>query len=337
MSLFLKQLSLLLNAGVSLDQSLVIIKDQGMDKRLGKSLARVLASLDRGKSIYEAFNKEVKAFGPTLVAFVRSGDESGKLAGILESYADFLDFDSKNKAQIKQAFIYPIILLIVTVFVISLLMTLVIPSFIVTFDNAQMALPLTTRILIDISNIFSNYGGLFLAFLTLIIIIVFILYKKETYRLVLDTYLFSLPFFRNFRRLNIEYQITSLLYILRSGDINIIDCIEIIKKSFKNHYLKEVSDQMVIDLKSGHSLSESLARRGIFSNLLVSMVKVGEDSGNLVESLAKASDYYSNEYIYKLKKFSRLAEPALILVMSLVVGFVVFSITIPMFDSINYI
>lgn len=156
-------------------------------------------------------------------------------------------------------------------------------------------------------------------------------------RFKLDKFNFlKLPFFK-FRRLKLEYQFTSLLYILRRGDINIVSSLYIIKDSFTNTYIKMIIDELIIDLKNGYNLSSSLANKNIFSPLFLSMIKIGEDSGNLIESLKKSSEYYANDYIYKLRRMSQVAEPAIIIFMSLIVAFVVFSVAIPIFDSVNNI
>lgn len=336
-SLFLKQLSLLLNSGISLDKSLMIIKNQNMDKKLTKSIENILEYLDRGYNAYESFYKERKSFNPMLIAFIKSGDESGRLADILSDYSDYLLVDSKNKSQIRQAFIYPAILLFVTIIVVALIVTLVIPSFSESFESYNMTLPLITRILLAISSFFMNYGLVVLLMLLDLILLYIYLHNSKAYRLRIDTFNFKHLPLKKFRLLSIEYELSSLLYILRSGDINIINTIKIIREAFSNTYIKRIFILIEKDLLDGISLSLAFKRAGIFSKLLTSMIEVGEESGSFVTSLKKTSEYFSNEYIYRLKKLSRLAEPVLILIMSLIVAFVVFSVTIPMFDSVNYL
>ena len=178
-------------------------------------------------------------------------------------------------------------------------------------------------------------------FILLIIFIfvftIILLRRKDKYRYKVDESFFKSIFFKKFRILNIEYQISSLLYILKKGDVDIIESIDIIKNSFKNQYLKQILTNVEESLKLGNNLSSSLDKENVFTKLFIAMIKVGEDSGDMTKSLKKASNYYANEYIYRLKRISRLAEPFLILFMALVVGFVVFSIAIPMFDSVNAI
>lgn len=336
-SLFLNELSLLLSSGISLDESLYIIKNQKIDKKLTRALSNILENLNRGFSAYESFKSQSKYFSPMLIAFIKSGDESGNMAGILAEFSEYLSNDSKNKAKIRQAFVYPIILLLVTLTVVALIVTLVMPTFTESFKSYEMELPLSTRILLAISAFFSEYG-LIVLFVALTIILLYIfMYNSKSYRLKLDTYNFKHLPLKRFRKLSMDYQTSSLLYILRSGDIDIISSIGIIRESFANTFIKKKFILIQKDLLDGLSLSEAFKRSGIFSNLLISMIEVGEDSGFLLESLKKTSDYFANEYIYRLKKISTMAEPVLILIMALIVGFVVFSVTIPMFDSVNYL
>lgn len=335
LSLFLKQLSLLLNSGISLDNALSIIIGQNIDKKLTKSLRKVLDNLNNGLNAYESFYIEKESFDPLLISFIKSGDESGRLGDVLDEFSDFLFVTSNNKSKIREAFIYPITLLIVTVIVIGLIINLVMPTFIASFEDANMVLPLSTRILISISDFFSEYWILILAMIVTTFLMLALFYRKDDYRLAIDYALFKYLPLKRFRMLNVEYKLTSLLYILKNGGIDIIKSMDIISASYRNTYIQEKFYYIKKDLLEGRNLSECFDRSEIFSNMLVSMLEIGETSGKLEESLKKASEYYSNEYIYKLKKFSKLAEPILILIMAFIVGFVVFSVTIPMFDSVN--
>lgn len=337
LSLFLKQLSLLLSSGIGLDKSLYIIEKQNLDNKLTKALASINKDLDSGYSIYEAFYNNKKSFDPLIIAFIKSGDESGKMAEILDELSFYIEEDSKNKTAFKQALIYPIILLLVCIAIVGLLVNFVLPTFQEVFDSSGQSLPKATIILINIANFFKDYGLVFMIFIVVIVISIFILRKDEVIRFKLDKFNFLKLPFSSFRKLKLEYQFTSLLYILRRGDINIVSSLYIIKDSFTNTYIKMIIDELIIDLKNGYNLSSSLANKNIFSPLFLSMIKIGEDSGNLIESLKKSSEYYANDYIYKLRRMSQVAEPAIIIFMSLIVAFVVFSVAIPIFDSVNNI
>lgn len=335
LSLFLKQLSLLIDSSVSIYDSLLIIIDQSLDKKLNKALVNISLSLKRGDGAYESFLKEEKAFGSIITAFIRSGDASGKMPEILDELSGYLTEESKNKNKIIEALIYPIILLVVTIFVVILILTKVLPTFIEVFEDNGARLPRSTRILLSTSSFISK-NGLYLIFIFLFFIfLIFLLRKREDYRFKIDKFLFNSIFFKKFRMINIEYKMTSLLFILKKGDVDIIESVNIIKKSFKNLYLRYILDKVQYSLELGNSLSDSLENKNVFTKLFIAMIRVGEDSGDMVDSLRKSKDYYANEYIYRLKRLSSMAEPFLILFMALLVGFVVFSVAIPMFDSVN--
>ena len=335
-SLFLKQLSLLLNSSISFDRALIIIKEQNIDKKLNKALESILAMVESGNNIYQAFYKNKAYFNDYVIACINSGDKSGNLSEILDELSKYIEEDNKNKNNISQAFIYPIILLFVTVVVLVVVLKNVLPTFIGIFENSKHILPLPTRILLSLASFFKSYGLLigFLIF-TLIISINFFRRKKDK-RLKIDKILFNFPIFKNLRILNFQYQTSSLLYILTKGNVEIRESMEIIENSFSNEYIKNVFIGIREKIDYGYSLSEILEKNEIFSNLFVSMVKIGENSGRMAESIKKLKEYFSNEYIFKLKKLSRIAEPMLIIFMAIIVGFVVFAIALPMFDSINY-
>ena len=336
-SLFLKQVSLLLSSGIGLDKSLKIIENQKLDKRLTKALGDINKELDKGNSLYQAFRNSNKAFNPLIIAFIQSGDESGRLADILDELSVYVEEDAKNNSAFKQALTYPIVLLVVTIGIIGLLIRFVLPTFLEVFETSGESLPLITKILMKIAYFFKDYGYIVLIFILVLVSSILILRKDKDMRLKLDRFYFLKFPFLKFRQLRLEYQFSSLLYILRSGDIDIINSLCIIKDSFTNTYIKDIISQVIDELKSGYSLNISLSNKEIFSPLFLSMIKIGEDSGSLVKTLKKSSQYYANDYIYKLRRLSEIAGPAITIVMSLLVGFVVFSIAIPIFDSVNNI
>lgn len=337
MSLFLRQLSLLLNSGISIDTSLKIIERQKVDKNLTKALASVNGDLERGLSIYEAFTNNEKYFNPLIIAFIKSGDKSGKFSEILDDLSTYIGEEDKNKSTIKEALTYPIILFLMTILIVALILNFVLPTFQNLFAESGQSLPTTTKILLAISEFFNNYG--FIVFLGILFIVCSILILKRDKELAykIDKFHYRHFPFRNLRQEKLEYQISSLLFILRSGDIEINNSLRLVKESFKNTYVKDEIDKITKDLDRGMTLSNSIEDKKDFSPLFKSMIKIGEDSGNLLEALKRSSQYYANDYIYKLKRIANLAEPIMIIFMSIIVGFVVFSIAIPIFDSVNAI
>ncbi|WP_296141917.1 type II secretion system F family protein [uncultured Anaerococcus sp.] len=335
MSLFLKQLSLLIGAGVPLDRSLKIIEQQKLDKKLSKALHQINLDLSKGLSINDAFTRNKKFFNPMLVAFIKSGDQSGRMAEVLDELSTYINEESKNKNIIKQALTYPIMLLFVMIIIIVIIMNFVLPTFEGIFESFGKDLPTSTKILLGISRFISNYGFYIIIFLLAIVFSILILRKDNETKLKIDKFSFlKLPFFK-YRRLSLEYQLTSLLYILKAGDVDIVTSLDIIKESFKNQFVKQIFNEIIIDLKKGFSLSSSLYSKKVFSPLLISMIKIGEDSGEMRSALEKSSEYFATDYIYKLRHISSLAEPVMIIVMSIVVAFVVFAIALPIFESVN--
>lgn len=337
MSLFLKQLSLLLNSGIPIDKSLKIIEKQKIDKNLSKALAFVNKDLDRGLSIYEAFTNNKKYFNSMVIAFIKSGDKSGKFGEILDELSDYIAKEDSNKSTIKEALTYPIILFIVTILIVILLLKFVLPTFQNLFENSGKKLPIATRLLLNISSFFDNYGLLIFLLILAIVLSIIILKRDKSIGLKIDKFFFLYLPFKKLRKEKLEYQMSSLLYILKAGDIEINYSLRLVKEAVSNTYIKKEIDKIIYNLDRGMSFANSIENNKNFSPLFKSMVKIGENSGNLADALKKASEYYANDYIYKLKRISNLAEPFMVILMSIIVGFVVFSIAIPIFDSVNTI
>lgn len=335
MSLFLNELSLLLNSGISLYDSLSIIKRQGANKKIEKAINIILYNLERGRSPYEAFKMAEGYFSDLILAFVKTGTKTGKLAGILENLSNFIYEESKNRSAVKQAMTYPLIVLFVSVFVIITIINFVMPSFIEIFDQSEMSLPLMTRMLLGISNFFAENSLLLLLVIGLIFLIILVLRTNYQKKIRMDEFLFKLKPIHKLNRLRVEYQLTSIYYILKSGDIDTIETFLILADSYKNAYIKEVILKIKDDINKGDSLSLAFRKAEIFSPLLLSMVDIGTETSKLDETMKKANEFFATEYIFRIRKISSIAEPLMILLMGLLVAFVVFSVSIPMFDSIN--
>ncbi len=335
LSLFLKQLSLLIDSGIGLDTSLKIIENQNVDKKLTKALHNINTDLDNGLSLYEAFYNNRQSFNPMILAFIKSGDESGRLAEVLDQLSSYMDEDSKNKSVIKQAMTYPILLLFVTIAIVTIVTSFVLPTFEDVFASSGQSLPFGTKLLMGFSTFLSNYGILILLFIAIIIISILVLRKDDKAQYHIDKFLYKHLPFKKLRLLGIEYQFTSLLYILRAGDVGIVNSLFIIRDSFNNAYIKNIVDQIISEVSRGVRFADSLTNSNTFSPLFISMVRIGEDSSQMINSLKKSSEYYSNDYIYRLRRFFSMVEPVMTIIMSILVAFVVFSIAIPIFDSVN--
>lgn len=335
MSLFLSELSLLLNSGISLYDSLNIILKQGPDKKVAKAVRVIRDGLDKGCETYEAFYQARDYFSSLVLAFIRTGINTGSLGKILKDLSDFIFEESKNKSTVKQAMTYPILVLIVSILVIIAIIKFVMPSFIEIFKSSDMVLPLPTRIMLAISNFFAEYHLVIFLFITLFVLVYLLLRTDYARRIKIDKFIFTRGPLWEINRLRVEYQLTSIYYILKRGDIETIYSFDILADSFKNAYVKECLLGIKNEVNKGVSLTKAFKNAGVFSPLLISMVEIGEETSKLDVTMKKANEYFANEYIFKIKRLTSLAEPVLIIIMGLLVAFVVFSVSIPMFDSIN--
>lgn len=336
-AIFLRQMSVLLRANISIDKIIDILITQNLDKKLNSMLSSIKNNLFLGDNLSLAFSKERKRLDDVTIAFIRCGEKSGNLGAVLEDLSDFKRQDNENKNKIKQAFIYPVLLLIITVVIVNIMVIFVLPNFLELFESLDTKLPLITRILIAFTHFTTSYRLIILLLLTLIIAVFIFIYHNRDYRYRVDKFLFRNILFRKFKSLYFEYKLSSLLHILTKGDVEIVESLNIIKQSFRNRYIRTAIENISVNLLNGDNLTEAFNKEDCFSKLFISMLEVGEVSGELTDVLEKTGDYYKDEYLYKLKTLSSITEPLLVIFMSLIVGFVVFSIAIPMFNSIEAI
>ncbi len=331
--LFTKNLALSIKAGVSLVNSLQFIRMQMKSRSFRKILDEVLTEVNRGKFLSDSLAKYSNVFGELFVNIIRIGETSGNLPGNLLFLGDELKKQSELRKKVKGAMIYPIIIMIVTVIIATSMIVFVFPKILPLFQNIKGGLPLTTRILIKLSDVISNFG----IYLGLGVVAFFIgfrlLLRIPAVRFVFHEILFYVPIAgRSIVYFNMANFTRTLGILLRSG-IPIVDSITIAARSLTNlvyqRYLKLAGDQ----IRKGDFLSKYLARYPKrFPVTMVNLITVGENTGNLTDNLAYVAEYYENEVDDLVKNLSNILEPILLVFMGTVVGFIALSFITPIYQ-----
>ncbi|MDO5040789.1 MAG: type II secretion system F family protein, partial [Peptoniphilus sp.] len=235
--------------------------------------------------------------------------------------------------KIKNALVYPIILVTVTILVVNFLILHILPTFQSIFEDSGLALPLVTRLLIEISN-FIGKNFIALTGIFIFVILAFVLYfNSEKGKLNLD----GLKLRSDLYKMNLMNNFVSMMKLLLQSGATVSESINIMAVFAENAVLRKTLEKSARAVYKGLSLSESLKDSKIFSEMDKSMLKIGEESSNLSEILDSLSYYYSYEIEIRQQRFLAVFEPAIILVLSLFVGFIVISMAMPMFDLVNSI
>lgn len=329
---FTRELATLSNAGLSLIKALVSLRDQLPEGRFRFVLTGVVEGVERGDSLSESMARFPKVFPRVYVNMVRSGEVSGSLDDILKRLATLLEKQQRLRKRVASALIYPAFVLGMAIIILAVLMIFVVPTFTKMFADLGSDLPRATKILIATSNVFVNYwillivGAIALGYtIKYMLVIPFIKYY-------VDIVVLRIPVFGKLAsRVTIARFSRTLGTLLNSG-VSILSALSIVKEATTNIVYANSIPKIMDSVKEGESLALMMERTGIYPNLVVKMVGVGEETGQLSDMLLKVADNYEEDVDVLIGSLSSLMEPLLIVIMGLIVGFIVIAMFLPLFN-----
>lgn len=331
-SLFCKQMSVMLESGIPLNNAVDILEQQATSKNLKSSLKIVSKSLKEGSQLSKAMLDQEGMFPDLLIRMVQAGEKTGKLDEVLEKMSEHYNKELKTSRQIRGAMIYPAVLAFLAVAAVLALLYVVIPSFSGIFEQSGMAMPLPTRIVLAASN-FVRSSWYILFGVTGILVFLFLRYRStEAGRYQLDRLKLNLPVIKGPMQKIVTARFASTLAILTSAGIPLVEAIESAAATTNNAVVIEKMKIANEGLQKGERLTGMITATGLFPPMMLSMVKIGEESGSLESMLVKTSDYYEEELETAIKQLLSLLEPAMIIVMGVIIGGIVASVMLPMFE-----
>ena len=331
-SLFCKQMSVMLESGIPLNNAVDILEQQATSKNLKSSLKIVSKSLKEGSQLSKAMLDQEGMFPNLLIRMVQAGEKTGKLDEVLEKMSEHYTKELKTSRQIQGAMIYPAVLAFLAVAAVLALLYVVIPSFSGIFEQSGMAMPLPTRIVLAASN-FVRSSWYILFGVTGILVFLFLRYRStEAGRYQLDRLKLTLPVIKGPMQKIVTARFASTLAILTSAGIPLVEAIESAAATTNNAVVIEKMKIANEGLQKGERLTGMITATGLFPPMMLSMVKIGEESGSLESMLVKTSDYYEEELETAIKQLLSLLEPAMIIVMGVIIGGIVASVMLPMFE-----
>lgn len=331
-SLFCKQMSVMLESGIPLNNAVDILEQQATSKNLKSSLKIVSKSLKEGSQLSKAMLDQEGMFPDLLIRMVQAGEKTGKLDEVLEKMSEHYTKELKTSRQIQGAMIYPAVLAFLAVAAVLALLYVVIPSFSGIFEQSGMAMPLPTRIVLAASNFVRSYWYILFG-VTGILVFLFLRYRStEAGRYQLDRLKLNLPVIKGPMQKIVTARFASTLAILTSAGIPLVEAIESAAATTNNAVVIEKMKIANEGLQKGERLTGMITATGLFPPMMLSMVKIGEESGSLESMLVKTSDYYEEELETAIKQLLSLLEPAMIIVMGVIIGGIVASVMLPMFE-----
>lgn len=327
-----RQMSTLFQAQVSALRVFRLLASESENRILGKAVAEIADDLQAGTAISKALSKHPKIFSDFYVNMVKSGEESGKLDEVFLYLADHLDRTYEVNSKAKNALIYPAFVVFTFITVMILMLTIVIPKISAILIDSGQAIPIYTKIIIVMSNFFVNYG---LFFLVAVIIGGFFLFKytrTDQGKRALDSLKITVPFTKNlYTKLYLSRIADNMNTMLVSG-ISMVRALELTAGVVDNMVYKEILEEATESVKAGKSVSEALSGKKEIPSIMIQMVKVGEESGELGSILKTLSTFYRREVVNAVDTLVDLIEPVMIVALGLGVGFLLSAVLIPIYN-----
>lgn len=331
-SLFCKQMSVMLNSGIPLNNAVDILEQQTDAKNLKASLKVISKGLKEGNQLSKSLIEQNGLFPDLLIRMVQAGEKTGKLDEVLERMSEHYNKELKTSRQIRGAMIYPAVLAFLAVAATLVLLYVVIPNFSGIFEQSGVALPLPTRIVLAASNFVQSYWYILFGGVGLLVFL-FLRYRStEAGRYQLDQLKLKMPVVKGPMQKIVTARFASTLATLTSAGIPLVEAIESAAATTNNAVVIEKMKIANEGLQKGERLTGMITSTGLFPPMMLSMVKIGEESGSLESMLVKTSDYYEEELETAIKQLLSLLEPAMIIVMGVIIGGIVASVMLPMFE-----
>lgn len=332
---FTRQFATMINAGLPLVQSLAILAEQTENPRFRKVIAEVQHDIEAGQTLADALRKHPKVFSELYVNMVAAGEAGGILDVILNRLALFLEKNDRLVRKVKGSLTYPAVMIVVVILATTVLLWKVVPVFAAMFAESGLTLPLPTRIVLAISAFLQKYILFLVAGLVALGFAVRQYYRTPGGRLTIDRLLLRVPVIGPLIRKTAVARFTRTLGTLVSSGVPILDGLEITARTAGNRVIHDAVMRARQSIAGGATISEPLRETKVFPPMVVQMINVGEQTGNLDEMLTKIADFYDDEVDVAVGSLTSIIEPVLIVIMGVIIGGMVVAMYLPMFDLIK--
>ncbi len=331
--LLAKHLSMMLQSGISEVESLRIIKEQIKNKRFKGILDRVISDVENGQFLSESLGRFKNAFGELFINIVQLGEISGTLPENLEYLAEEIKKKADLRSKVKSALIYPLIIFLATIGITAVLVLFVLPRILPIFASLNVKLPITTIILIAVTNfVNAHYLAIFGGAVAFVMIWIFLL-RLYPFRYFVHRFILFIPIAG---KISSDYNMANIartLGLLLKSGVKIVEAVAATANSITNLVFKKSLTEAVEDVKRGAPIYQYLEKKPhLFPPVLTRMIQIGERTGNLDKNLIYLSEFYENSLSEKVKNLSSVLEPILMVFMGLLVGFIALSIITPIYE-----
>jgi len=332
-----RQLASMLSSGLTLLRSLEILRNQIGNRALVDVIDNIIKDVQEGSSFSRAISKHPEAFSPVYVSLIEASEGSGLLDKAFSRLADTLEKQQKLKNTIRGALTYPIIVIAMMVIVVFVMMIFVIPQISTLYQSLNVSLPLPTLVLIAVSNFFVSFWYLIIGFFFLTGFIYRRWHATMEGKITMDSIFLKIPIFGNLIKKTILAEFSRTLGALLASGTLVVEALDKVSNITGNIHYKDAIVDVSKKVEKGVSIGDAMSLYYLFPPNLIELVKIGEQTGKLDETLVKASEYYENEVDGTVKTLSTALEPIILVVLGIGVAFLIISIITPIYQITNSI
>ncbi|QHJ71589.1 type II secretion system F family protein [Planococcus halotolerans] len=335
--MFLRQFSTLMRAGVTIVDSVKILSQQVESKALRKTLVNIDEDLRKGNSLSDSLRKHPKIFEPLTINLIKAGELSGNIDESLDRLATYYDKAYQTRQKVKSAMSYPLVVGVLAIGVVIFLLSSIVPMFAEMFEGFGGELPMLTQIVMLASDLVQQYWYLLVLAGFGIAATIWMMKRNEQGKMILDTLLLRMPIFGRMLKKSALARMTRTLSSLFSSSVPILQALTMVEKVVGNAVMSKVILAARDNLERGGSLTEPMKNHWAFPPLIPHMILIGEQTGSLDHMLDKVADFYEKEVEAETDRLKALIEPLMIVVLAALVGTIVMSIMLPMFEMFQNI
>ena len=334
---FFRQMAVMLKSGVPLSQALELLAENMTNKEFGANILDVSKRLGSGEELSSSLSNYPRIFSPIMIGLIEAGEAGGILSPVLERLASLIEAQNKIKGQITGALIYPVAILVLAVSISLALLIFIVPTFDDMFKSMGAELPALTSFMLVLSRIVTSLGFLIIAPISVFICFYLfnISYSTQSGRKFIDNLVLKIPLFGDLILKSELASMSDTLSTLINSGISIVEAIERCINASNNEIIKIALRRSISLVTQGQELSVSLEKAKVMPRLLVSMIKIGEETGALSFMLENLANFYKREVEEAVTVLTKAMEPAIIFVVAAIVGTIVISLYLPMFSLIN--
>jgi type II secretion system protein F len=336
-ALFTRRMSDLSSAGLPLDRVLQVVAEQSESAKLTEIAEEALEDVRSGSAVSQALSKHPEVFNDVYTQTLRAGEASGQFPEVAARLADFQEKEVARRSQVVSAMIYPGVLTATAIFVVIFLLTFVVPRLSKVFADLGSDLPVTTKMLLGTTDFLTNNYVIVIGSIVAAAVLFRIWVRTEAGALAKDRFVMKMPAVGPVITKAIVSRFSRVLGTLIYGGVPILEALQIAGMSAGNRVFRRTSEQVSNDVRDGRAIAQAMRDAGAFPPVLIHMVAIGEETGDLPKMLGRVSDSLDFEVDNGMRRLTALVEPVIVLGMGVFVGFVVLSVLLPIFAAQNTI